>query len=72
MKHLIIILFCIFFGLFAKDPFDVNGFTARKWYGGIAGSGKGINFTTHLIIKKNPEKVHIEGILVDDRFYEKI
>lgn len=70
MKYLGIAFICIFFGLFSKEPFEVMNLTSQKWYGGVAGSGKGIKYSAELMIKKKPEKIRIEGIILDDYYYQ--
>jgi hypothetical protein len=69
MKFISIAFICIFFGLFGREPFEINEFTSQQWYGGVAGAGKGINYSAELVIRKNPGKIKIEGVIVDDYYF---
>ncbi len=70
MKYLSIMLACIFFGVFGKQALQVNEATTEMVYGGVAGSGKTQEFRVTMTLKRKPEKVFIEGFLIDNYYYQ--
>ncbi len=70
MKYLSITLACIFFGVFGKHALKVDEATTEMIYGGVAGSGKTQEFRVNMTLKRKPEKVFIEGFLIDNYYYQ--
>lgn len=70
MKLISTTLACFLFGLFSSVPLQVDKASSQKVYGGVAGSGKATEFRVEITLKKNPEKMNIEGIVIDDYYYD--
>ncbi|MFW6018966.1 MAG: hypothetical protein ACOCPM_00140 [Bacteroidales bacterium] len=61
---------CFLFGLFSSVPIEVDKATSQTVIGGVAGSGKTTEYRVEIRIKKNPEKIRIEGIIIDGHFFD--
>ena len=70
MKIITTTLACFLFGLFSSIPIEVDKATSQTIIGGVAGSGKTTEYRVNITIKKKPEKISLEGIIIDGHFFD--
>ncbi|MGM0611899.1 MAG: hypothetical protein ACQESM_00160 [Bacteroidota bacterium] len=70
MKIISTTVACFLFGLFSSMPIEVDKATSQEVIGGVAGSGKVNEYRVEITIKKNPEKISLEGIIIDGHFFD--
>ena len=64
------IITCFLLGLFSSTPVEIEKATSQEVIGGYAGSGKAIEYRVEITIKKDPQNMSLEGIIIDGHFFD--